>query len=360
MKILNKLTSIVNRLFVLNQFTIIVLVITIISGIVAVVFISQNIAEQNAFILSPPVDVSTPKEKYEIAKLAAEIRQIRSDTNGSLFWLKMVALFVTVGGAVGGYLLGQSQLTRDRIKAENSRITERLNFEHRKDVDAAYQAILQELSAKEAVLRAAAAVKLGSILQAFPFEWTVSDQRRIELIQLTKQVLAAALSIEKNSKVLKTITIALVLHKPSNTGTAVPGQKILADVRGLDLSSANAYDAYWARVDFSYVDFYGANLARTSFRNAVLQNAQFREAKLNDGVLINADCENANFKLADLRGADFTQARLVNVNFEGAKVYGIKLAHAAIPDFPAAMVDTSENGDGLAMISFSDWLLSQR
>ena len=44
------------------------------------------------------------KNLREIDKLAAEIRQIRSDTTGSLFWLKMIALFVTVGGAVGGYL----------------------------------------------------------------------------------------------------------------------------------------------------------------------------------------------------------------------------------------------------------------
>src|SRR5262245_32493089 len=48
------------------------------------------------------------KAGYEISKLDAEIRQIRSDTSGSLFVLKLIALFVTVGGAVGGYLIGQS------------------------------------------------------------------------------------------------------------------------------------------------------------------------------------------------------------------------------------------------------------
>ena len=45
--------------------------------------------------------VGTAKDSYEISKLDAEIRKIRSDTAGSLFALKVIALFVTVGGAVG-------------------------------------------------------------------------------------------------------------------------------------------------------------------------------------------------------------------------------------------------------------------
>jgi hypothetical protein len=40
--------------------------------------------------------------------------------------------------------------------------------------------------------------------QEFPHEWNVSDKRKNQLIQLTKQVLAAARSIEDEPKVLKT------------------------------------------------------------------------------------------------------------------------------------------------------------
>ena len=58
------------------------------------------------------------KDSYEVSKLDAEIRQIRSDTAGSLFALKVIALFVTVGGAVGGYLIGQSRTTQARISFE--------------------------------------------------------------------------------------------------------------------------------------------------------------------------------------------------------------------------------------------------
>jgi len=56
--------------------------------------------------------------RYEVERLKAQIKQIRSDTAGSLFWLKMVALFVTVGGAVGGYLVG---LRAARGSASSSR-----------------------------------------------------------------------------------------------------------------------------------------------------------------------------------------------------------------------------------------------
>ncbi|MEP3639060.1 MAG: hypothetical protein ABJN14_17565 [Paracoccaceae bacterium] len=172
------------------------------------------------------------KTEFEISKLEAEISRIRSDTAGSLFWLKLVALFVTVGGAVGGYLLGQSLNTQRR-----------LGFEHRKDLDAAYQSIVNELSESSPILRAAAAVKLGSILKSFPVEWRVSEERQLQITQLTKQILAAALSIESYQKVRKTITINIALDNPE------PGQK-LADLRDLDLSGACGNDAYWARCDF--------------------------------------------------------------------------------------------------------------
>jgi hypothetical protein len=240
----------------LNQLGIIAIVLVILAGSAAIVYLSQAIVEQDAFVITTPDGTSTSKERYEIAKLAAEIRQIRSDTSGSLFWLKMIALFVTVGGAVGGYLVGQSSATRARIE-----------FEDRKNVDAAYQAIVQELSDKSPLLRAAAVVKLGMILRSFPHEWNVTDVRRAQLIDLTKQVLAASLSIETEQKVLKTLTSAIVLHHPWENGG--PDQKKrYGDLRQIDLSAARAHDAYWARVDFAYADLYRAELKQASFRSS--------------------------------------------------------------------------------------------
>ena len=279
-----------------------------------------------------------PKDSYEISKLDAEIRQIRSDTGGSLFALKVIALFVTVGGAVGGYLIGQSRTTQARI-----------GFEDRKNVDEVFQSIIQELADKSPILRAAAAVKLGSILKSFPAEWSVSDSRREQLMQLTKQVLAAALSIEENDKVLKTLTINLVLFKAKSTDT-------LASVQDIDLSGAKAYDAYWARCDFSYADFYLANLARASFRKSKLTGAQFREASAINAIFNDADCTDANFKLADLRGASLANTTLHGTLFEGARVHAVSLAGAKVSNLPACMVDVSAQGDGSQMVPIGEWL----
>ncbi len=329
----------------LSHFTIVGLLVAILIAIVVIILLSQALVERDALTPSPSTDVSALKEQREIDKLAAEIRQIRSDTAGSLFWLKMIALFVTVGGAVGGYLVGQSRTTRARIA-----------FEDRKNVDAVFHSIVQELSDEAELLRTAAAVKLGTILRSFPHEWNVSDVRRDQLIQLTKQVLAASLTIEREDKVLKTLTIALVLHHPWENDPKAKDKRRYADARGLDLSAAKAVDAYWARVDFSYADFYLADLAKASFREANLCGAQFRETKLNEAVLIRANCEGANFKLADLRGADLTEANLTKANFEGAKVCGTMLNGAQMGNNPDVEVDISLKADGSQMMMIQEWL----
>lgn len=313
-------------LFVLSVFLLIILLI----------YGAQHFFDRDIEVLSN--GLLDRKTEYEINKLGAEISQIRSDTAGSLFWLKLIALFVTVGGAVGGYLVGQSINTQAK-----------LNFENKKNVDEVYQTMVRELADDSAILRASAAVKLGSILKSFPSEWDVSDERKEELYQLTKQVLAAALSIEKDPKVLKTLSISLILHKPDS----LDGR---ASVQEMDLSGALAEDAYWARCDFEYADFYAANLSRTSFRKSNLKGVQFRESNLTNAVFAESDCVNTNFKMADLRGASFEKATLKSVNFEKAKVFGVSLAEAQLDKIIDCQVDISEHGDGSQLISVIKWL----
>ena len=289
----------------LTNRNIIILVVATFLLILLVTYGAQYFIDREIVVSSNKLD--DQKKEYEISKLDAEISQIRSDTAGSLFWLKLIALFVTVGGAVGGYLVGQSRSTHARI-----------DFEDRKNVDEVYQSVVQELADDSPILRAAAAVKLGSLLQSFPAEWNISTTRKEQLIQLTKQVLAAALSIETDGKVLKTLTINLVLHKPESDNG-------FARVPEMDLSGARAEDAYWARCNFEYADFYAADLTRASLRKSILSGAQFRETNLTNAVLDETVCANTNFKMADLRGASFANAELDAVNFENAKVYGVKL-----------------------------------
>jgi hypothetical protein len=326
-----------------NQHTVVALVAAILAATVAVVYLSEVLVERDAF--GHYTGVTSLAEQRQIDKLTAEIRKIRSETGGSLFWLKMIGVFVTVGSAVGGYLLAQSQATRAR-----------LDFEHRKDVDAAYQAIVKELSDPSALLRAAAAVKLGGLLQDFPSEWNVSHARRAQLVQLTKQVLAAALAIESESKVLKALTIAIALHRPWEKDPAEAAKKRYGDLRSLDLSGTQAADAYWARVDFTYTDFYRADLSQASFREAILRGAQFRDTNLQEAVLVKADCVGANFKRADLRHADLSQANLTEANFEDTKVFGLVLDGATWGNNPTRQVDVSPAGDGSQMIPVREWL----
>ncbi len=322
----------------LTNRNIVILVVSVFLLMLSATFGAQYLIERDIAVSSEKLD--DQKAKYEISKLDAEIRQIRSDTAGSLFWLKLIALFVTVGGAVGGYLVGQSRTTHARI-----------DFEDRKNVDEVYQSIVRELADESSILRAAAAVKLGSVLKSFPTEWNVSAVRKQQLIQLTKQVLAAALSIERDAKVLKTLTINLVLHKPeSANGFAI--------VREMDLSGAKAEDAYWARCNFEYADFYAADLRRASFRKSILTGAQFREADLFDAVLAETVCVNTNFKMADLRGASLANAELDASNFSMAKVHGVELEGVTTNNIPECQVDISEQGDGSRLLSVSEWLLN--
>ena len=324
----------------LSQRAIIILISALLITMISVIYGVQ-------YYIDPEINVTADtlgerKTEYEISKLEAEISRIRSDTAGSLFWLKLVALFVTVGGAVGGYLIGQSLNTNRK-----------LGFEHRKDVDAAYQSIVNELSEESPILRAAAAVKLGSILKSFPVEWRVSEDRQRQIIQLTKQILAAALSIESNIKVCKTITINIALD---NLDTASK----LANLRELDLSGACGRDAYWARCDFSGADFFHADLSASSFRKSLLSYTQFREAVLQGTVFNESECVGTNFAMSDLRGATFSGAVLDGVNFDRAKVFGVDLGSAEVKNPLVGQVDRSEFGDDSDLVSVREWVEASR
>jgi len=325
-------------------------VVAALALVLGLAFLLQNSAQQGS-ITTGGAPASGLKERREIDKLTAEVKQIRSDTSGSLYWLKLAGLLLTIGGGVGGYLVAQSRSSRDRAAAEDRRTESRIAFERRAQVDSAFQAIVQELSSSDSsLLRATAAMKLGKLLQAPPVEWHLESERRDELWSLSKQILAASLAIESDEKVRKALTIAVALHAEHQER---------GDLRGLDFSRARAADAYWARVDFGFADFYRADLRGASFRRSDLSGAQFRETALVEAVLAQAVCVGTNFKFTDLRRADLSGADLTRASFENAKVYGAVLDGATLRDLPDHEVDVSPKADGSLMRPVSAWAVRE-
>jgi uncharacterized protein YjbI with pentapeptide repeats len=305
---------------------------------------SQWLVDREPLVVVAGDGKSLAKEQIELAKLAAEVRQIRGDTSGGQFWLRLVALFVTVGGAIGGYLVAQDVARRARERLED-----------RRTIDALFQGIVKELADPAPLLRAAAAVKLGELLHEFPAEWQVGEARRAELVNLAKRVLAAALTLEQDAKVQKTLTIAILRHRLVASGKP-DGAKAKWDLRELDLSGAHARDAYWKAADLSGSDLYKADLTKVSLRDAVLHYAQFREAVLREAVLAGADASGASFKLADLRGADLRGANLAGADFGQALVHGARWDAGAAAHVGSAEVDVSVQGDGSVRCLLADAL----
>jgi hypothetical protein len=222
--------------------TVVALVLLVIALTTVVTLYGQALAENGA--LNNGTVSKDLTAARQVDKLNAEIQKIRSETAGSLFWLKMIGLFVTVGSAVGGYLLAHTRSTNVRLQ-----------FDKRNEVVRLYQNMVDELSSDKSILRAAAAVRLGSILEQYPSTWIIEGERteatKQELINLTKQVLASALSIESDPAVLKVRTISLARH-------GMAGGKGEYDMTNLNLSRAKAADAYWAECNLGNTDLYGA------------------------------------------------------------------------------------------------------
>ena len=295
---------------------------------------SQWLVDREPLVVVAGDGRTLAKEQIELAKLAAEVRKIRGDTSGGQFWLRLVALFVTVGGAIGGYLVAQDVARRARERLED-----------RRTIDTLVQSIIKELADDEPLLRAAAAVKLGEVLHQFPAEWQAGEARRAELVNLAKRVLAAALTLEENEKVQKTLSIAILRHRGADM-TLPTGGKATWDLRGLDLSGAHARDAYWKAADLSGADLYKADLTKASLRDAVLHYTQFREAVLIEAVLAGADASHASFKLADLRGADLRGSNLAGADLDGARLHGAWFDAEASSHATDVEVDVSAQGDG--------------
>jgi hypothetical protein len=328
----------------LTQRKVVAIVLVALAAILVAAFVLQWRAESKA--ITPVPAGQSALSQRQIDKLNAEIKQIRSDTTGSLFWLKLAGVFVTVGAAVGGYLVGQTTTATRRAETDRKNAEDRLRFDHRQTVDGTYHAIVQELSSESEFLRVASAMKLGELLKSPPGEWDLDDERREELTQLTRRILAASLAIEKDATVLKALTIAIATPRKG---------ELRANLSSLDFSSARAANAFWADHDFTKAEFFQADLTRTSFRDATLVEATFYESTLVNAVLAGANCTSAGFWHADLRNAKLSGADLQHAIFDNAKVAGVVLDGATFGDNPDCRVDVADGGRP-EWREFRDWI----
>ena len=81
-------------------------------------------------------------------------------------------------------------------------------------------------------------------------------------------------------------------------------------------------------LDFSNVDFSGADLSEAFCPQTKLADSHFRRADLSGAWLTHADFSNADFSGADLSGTSLGWANLAGASFVDAKLFGTNLAGA--------------------------------
>ncbi|MBV6626998.1 MAG: pentapeptide repeat-containing protein [Rivularia sp. (in: Bacteria)] len=87
-----------------------------------------------------------------------------------------------------------------------------------------------------------------------------------------------------------------------------------ANLRGVDVNSAELIGADFRDVDFSNANLSNANLSNANLSNANLSNANLSNANLSNANLSNANLSHANLTNSNLRQANLSYANLRNAN----------------------------------------------
>ena len=98
-----------------------------------------------------------------------------------------------------------------------------------------------------------------------------------------------------------------------------------ANLSTANLSGANFWGAYLNDIDLSH-----ANLRKANFSKAILAGANLSGADLSHGHLIGADLFVANLTGADLHGANLSRAFLTQSNFSSADLTGANLTGSVL------------------------------
>ena len=123
---------------------------------------------------------------------------------------------------------------------------------------------------------------------------------------------------------------------------------VSADLRCIDLASANL-----RRVDLRCADLVGANLYGADLRGADLYGADLRDANLRDANLRGADLYGANLRGADLYGAD-----LYGANGESKKVHAVRVYSSSLYPY-VVMAVLFEDGERMVKMGCLEKTLTQ-
>lgn len=230
-------------------------------------------------------------------------------------WLQL--LIVPLALAVGGFLLGQSQRSREQeIATDNLRET-RLQE---------YLGDISELLLDKHLRTATPASEVRDIARTRTLVTLrrLDPSRKGELVKFLAEADligrdATTHIIDLHEADLRLVTLnGLRLERVSLSGAVLER----ADLRGAFIG------VDFAQAILSGANFAGANLSNCEMRSAVLRGTLLTAADLSEATLDEADLTNANlrgallarttFKQADLRGADLRGATLEAADFTGA------------------------------------------
>jgi uncharacterized protein YjbI with pentapeptide repeats len=131
--------------------------------------------------------------------------------------------------------------------------------------------------------------------------------KRIKLKNLSKKL----------TLILFLFLIVSCQKKINNSARIKNNKQLLFDH---DFSRLNAPNSEWIQAYLRRSSFFEANLDNANFASCFAFKTDFRKASLKNANFSGCDLRYADFRKADLRGASFSNALIYDARFEGAQI----------------------------------------
>lgn len=234
------------------------------------------------------------KNCQEALKLQAETEKLKLENDNLRNWL--LAFGPLLGAVLAlipvgiGYLFKMfSERSLLKIETANARAVRR---------EQQITRMLDDLSGESQARQSFAAAGMISLIRE-NFEDVGKDKPQAIERYRESTMLITALFARLRDDYLHLAVVKYVADELYKLFTGSAKQKARFKLRDFNLQQVRLVNAYWAKLDCSGTDFFGADLERASFRKANLERA----------VLYSANLDRAVFSGANLAGANMTGAR---------------------------------------------------